>query len=294
MMRWLALLPLLSPAPAFAQATVDSSCGTASYTAGTPHNVTVDTNGQSCQVGGGSGTGAGCSQATAYLARATGETAHAADLTTLICGLVADGVWAKLDALYVLAQQTKADANLNLVGTSYGLTPAAEPWVQYQGYTYVSPGFGVDTGFNMSTASSPHITRDNGSIGGWAYTPIANNLIGSGGVVGDTNIGWAAGSYFCYIAYSTGASSTTLAAPTGFSGCDRSSTTTTNFYIAGVNAFTVSATSQAPNNDDIILVGGTNAAGTISEGNFGASLGSAGQLALYNRLRTYMTSVGVP
>ena len=49
MMRWLALLLLLLPAPAFAQATVVTSCGTASYTAGTPHNVTIDTNGQSCQ-----------------------------------------------------------------------------------------------------------------------------------------------------------------------------------------------------------------------------------------------------
>ena len=33
---------------------------------------------------------------------------------------------------------------------------------------------------------------------------------------------------------------------------------------------------------------------TVSEAHIGGSLGSAGQLALYNRLRTYMTAVGVP
>ena len=64
----------------------------------------------------------GCSQATAYLARATGETTHAADLTTMICGLVTDGVWNNLDTLYVLAQQTETDAKLNLIGTSYSLS----------------------------------------------------------------------------------------------------------------------------------------------------------------------------
>ena len=101
-MRWLPLLALLLlPSLAHAQATVVTSCGSAGLTAGSSHFVTVDTNGQSCQSGAGSGA-TGCSQATAYLARATGEVTHAADLTTLICGLVTDGVWSKLDALYVL------------------------------------------------------------------------------------------------------------------------------------------------------------------------------------------------
>ena len=47
----------------------------------------------------------------------------ATNIATLIDGLVSDGVWAKLDALYVLAQQNQTDALLNLIGTSYGLTP---------------------------------------------------------------------------------------------------------------------------------------------------------------------------
>ena len=60
----------------------------------------------------------------AYLARTVGgnEGGNGANIATLIDGLVADGVWAKLDALYILAQQNQTDALLNLVGTSYGLT----------------------------------------------------------------------------------------------------------------------------------------------------------------------------
>ena len=63
-------------------------------------------------------------QALAYLARTVGgnEGGNGANIATLIDGLVADGVWSKLDCLYVLAQQNATDALLNLIGTSYSLT----------------------------------------------------------------------------------------------------------------------------------------------------------------------------
>ena len=52
MMRWLALFAfLLLPSLAHAQATVVTSCGSTTLSAGTSHFVTVDTNGQSCQAG---------------------------------------------------------------------------------------------------------------------------------------------------------------------------------------------------------------------------------------------------
>ena len=63
-------------------------------------------------------------EALAYLARTVGgnEGGNGANIATLIDGLVSDGVWAKLDALYVLAQQNETDALLNLIRTSYSLT----------------------------------------------------------------------------------------------------------------------------------------------------------------------------
>ena len=57
-----------------------------------------------------------CSQATNYLARTTMVTKGATvNIIDLICGLVADGVWSKLDTLYLPAQQNDPDARLNLV-----------------------------------------------------------------------------------------------------------------------------------------------------------------------------------
>ena len=84
-------------------------------------------------------------QALAYLARTVGgnEGGNGANIATLIDGLVSDGVWAKLDALYVLAQQNQADARLNLVSASYPLTgsglisgdPRVSTFTPYVGFT---------------------------------------------------------------------------------------------------------------------------------------------------------------
>ena len=122
-------------------------------------------------------------QALAYLARTVGgnEGGNGANIATLIDGLVADGVWAKLDALYVLAQQNETDAKLNLIGTSYGLTQTggllAKPgprtgsliftaYVGFRGFSAVGSYF--DTGFNPSSASSPKYTQNFASFGVWS------------------------------------------------------------------------------------------------------------------------------
>lgn len=94
-----------------------------------------------------------CSQSTAYFARVTIPGGNQPAYATLICGLVADGVWAKLDALYVLAAPSQTIAEANLVSSSYTLTP--------HGTLYFAAGIGwqgdgvagyLDTGFVPSTA----------------------------------------------------------------------------------------------------------------------------------------------
>ena len=112
------------------------------------------------------GAGGHSAQATAYLARTVGgnEGGNGTNIATLIDGLVADGVWAKLDALYVLAQQNATDARLNLVGTNYTLT-GTPTFTAYQGFTG-GTGF-LDTGFNPATATSPNFIRNNASMSVW-------------------------------------------------------------------------------------------------------------------------------
>jgi hypothetical protein len=249
--------------------------------------------------GAGGGGTTGCSQATAYLARATGETAHASDLTTLICGLVTDGVWSKLDALYILAQQTQADARLNLVGTSYSLTGTAT-FTAYQGFS-AFPGTGLDTGFNIATATSPHFTSSNANMGAWLYDAPDGGAIEIGSAAGGGSAVLAAkytgASYFCYISYSLVPNAMTPPSANGFYSCDRPTSVGSNvYYNASLLGNDASGTLAFTSAD--ITIGGSPTyvptARTLSEVHIGASLGSAGQLALYNRLRTYMTSVGVP
>ena len=117
-------------------------------------------------------------QADAYLARTVGgnEGGNGANIATLIDGLVADGVWANLDALYVLAQQNETDAKLNLVSASYPLaqvgairvdrpTPTIGQvsfFTTYVGFSaLMSPAVYFNTGFNATTATSPHFSVQN-------------------------------------------------------------------------------------------------------------------------------------
>ena len=281
---------------ALAQATVLSSCGSVTLSAGTPHNVTIDVNGQSCQSGASGGSGHS-PQALAYLARTVGgnEGGNGANIATLIDGLVSDGVWAKLDALYVLAQQNRPDALLNLIGATYNLPTTGATWTAYQGM-YVGGGT-LDTGFNMVTSPSPHLTQNSGSLSAWGYGAFntGNGAIDLGtvnGFGGCALIGNDSTNHF-YGFISIGASNNSVAftAPAGLLAVDRTSSSHTDFYSAGVNINVNTNPTQAPANANMVM-GPTFT--TLSAISFGASLGAAGQLALYNRLRTYMSSVGVP
>jgi hypothetical protein len=247
----------------------------------------------------GAGGATGCSQATAYLARATGETVHAADLTTLICGLVTDGVWTKLDALYVLAQQTQADARLNLVSASYPLT-GTPTFTAYQGFSAFASTSTLDTGFNPLTAPSPNYTQNSASLSVWPYAvvPDANPDIGTGAssIIYDSN-----GGLFYGLANASGGGgsvNTATTATKGLFAAERRDATNNYLYQNGSPAGPLSFTSTAGDNHSF-WIGGSNGFGaaastTLSAAHFGASLGSAGNLALYNRLRTYMTAIGVP
>lgn len=84
------------------------------------------------------GTG-GCTAATNFLARTSGESSPTqAALTTMICGLVADGIitgnlsgatgcGSRMDAIYFMAMDNSADSLLNLCGTSFSLVVNGSP-----------------------------------------------------------------------------------------------------------------------------------------------------------------------
>ena len=240
-------------------------------------------------------------QALAYLARTVGgnEGGNGTNIATLIDGLVSDGVWANLDCLYVLAQQNSTDARLNLVSASYPLTGSAT-FTLYQGFS-AFPNPGLDSGFNATSVVSPQFVLNSGSVGAWTYnTPDAKMQIGTGATSSSTSIIAKYTDSKSYFSINSANGSSGVSTPGGGIGLvagDRSGASTMLSYWNGVNQGSDSVDpSTSLENSDMFIGGptGWNTAQTLSAAFIGASLGSAGQLALYNRLRTYMTAVGVP
>jgi hypothetical protein len=298
MIRALAFLAaLLWGSSAFAQADVASSCAAVNLTPGTTHYLVVDPTGGLCSFGGGAGA---CNQATTYLARTTGgnEGGNAAPITALICGLVADGVWAKLDALYVLAQQNQADARLNLISASYPLV-GTPPFTAYQGfYNFVTAASFLDTGFNSTTAVGAHYTQNSASFSTWDYSVTVS---GTGPTIGSGATShmfpeFAGGVFYARVNNGSAGSVTTTITHGLFVG-DRPDASNIYPYQNGVSTGgPLAFASQTPDNANF-TIGGYSGSGTndmLSAVHIGASLGAAGQLALYNRLRTYLSAVGVP
>ena len=255
-----------------------------------------------------------CSQATTYLARTSGgnEGGNATNITNLICGLVADGVItgdlvttgcgstaASFDALYIEAQQNSADALLNLCGTNYTATVVGSPpFTTYRGYSFNGTNWLLDTMFNATTATSPHYTQNLASIGIWSdavVTEATPQLTDGGG-------SWIYDSYTGNLFYgrindgSSGAS--TSPGTEGLFVADRSSSANVIPYWDGIAQPTQTGASVTPTNHDLYIgntvSGLSGTAQTLSEAHMGGSLGAILNLALYNRLRTYMTAVGVP
>lgn len=117
------------------------------------------------------------SEVAKFLARTSGlNAAHTNAYRDLINGLVADNVWALLDALYILATADSTTALLNLVSTSFPLTVTGTPtFTADAGYSSGTPATNnLSTGFNPTTASSPKFTQNSASMFVWRLTAAAN------------------------------------------------------------------------------------------------------------------------
>ena len=92
-------------------------------------------------------------------------------LDAFVGALVDAGVWAKLDALYLLAAHSADAARINLVSASWPLTQVGT--VDFD----ADLGFAGDgstgyhsTGFNPTTATAPKFLRDDAHMGVWSLT----------------------------------------------------------------------------------------------------------------------------
>jgi hypothetical protein len=249
---------------------------------------------------------------TAFLARTSGLSGtETAAYKALINGLVADGVFALLDALYIFATNTTTTANLNLISTSFGLTKTGTvTFTADQGYTGDgSTGF-LDTGYVPFTAGLNY-SQNSASFGAyvrggrttannaltvmgtqeggvkWAYlVPLTAASTAGADINGETFPNFTlpsntANGLVSVVRTSSGstnayknASSTSLGTPTD--GSDGLSTN--SFYICAYN-------SDGP--------GGNFSTDQISAAYIGGGITGAQHLLLSNRINAFMTALGI-
>jgi hypothetical protein len=256
--------------------------------------------GSQSAAGGGGGT-----EAADFLARTSGlDGTHTTAYTDLINGLVSDGIWPKLDILHIYATQDTTTAKLNLVSSSYSATILGSgiTFTADRGYDNSSTLGWLSTGFNPATASSPQYALNSAHESLWNLTNINNSVHSAG----------SGGPPYCVV--SPRLSNLTITAINDGSGLSvassdgrghfigtRTSSVATAAYKNGssiVSSGALSSTSIP--NANLIVLGftssgtpvGANAQGAMYSVGSGLSSGEA--TLFYNRLRTYMTVVGVP
>ena len=251
-----------------------------------------------------------CAQGVTYLARTAGgnEGGNVANIQLLICGLVLDGVitgnmsttgcGAPLDALYIFAQQTAADSVLNLCKTSFTAQGGVNTFTALVGWNgFKTTGGSINSTFNSTTAPSPNYNQNSASYGFWSVGPVlsenANQVVSKNSGTGQSNMfaAFTDGLFYIRVNNSTvfGVSNP---ATKGLYVGERPSSTTVTPYVNGVAQASSAQASEAPANSNYFF--GVGSSQTIAEGHIGGALGAALNLALYNRLRIYMTAVGVP
>jgi len=132
----------------------------------------------------------GCSQATTFLARASGLSGtETSAYTTMICGMVTDGTYSLLDALYIFATNNTTTAALNLVSTSFTIAPSGTlTFTADVGWAGDgSTGF-LDTGYTPSTAGLNYALNA-ASVGIYTQT---SRTTGTGTSLGTQNNGGSA------------------------------------------------------------------------------------------------------
>lgn len=237
--------------------------------------------------------------------------ARKALLNTMVAGLKNDGVWSKLDRLWIFAAENSTSALRDFVARSAATLTGAPTFTADRGYVgqdATNPTIYIDSQYNPTTdattfaSNSCHISAwsrtNTASVNGGSLNGLAdnagNNATGitvtftDGNVYGRINDATASGSQ--------GVPGTRI----GHWVVNRSGASATQVYQSGALFSSPNATSGSfPNSTIIILanvlVGNAFFHGTpnqVSATSMGGSLTSTDATNFYNRLQTYMTAVG--
>jgi hypothetical protein len=247
--------------------------------------------------------------ATNFLARTTGlDATHTNAYKALLNGLTTDGIFNGdgtsdyLDILYIFATQDSTTAVLNLVANEFNGTVNSDPT-----FTADSDYFAdeiddfIATGYNPTTASR-NFAQNSAHMGVWNLTNATHTVPAAGNDVtssGQSNLYVSfAGDFYCRLNDDAGGSGAAVADPRGFLMGNRSASNAVQLYQNGASIGSNTQASGSPFNAAIgVLVSTASSADTvhhIAAFSLGASMDATRADQFYDRLRTYMTAVGVP
>ena len=217
-------------------------------------------------------------------------------VNNLIIGLKADGIWTKLDRLWLYAAENSQSALIDIVNLGVTSLQSTPTFTTDRGYTGDGSSKWLITDFNAATASSPKFQQNDAHWGHWNNT---NDSSGQGLNGNSNTVGASFQIYLTalYLRCNDNAGAIAATNPTGLWVASRQSSSTFGAYRNGSLSETVTATSAAVNNA-LFLVLDLGAAGgsptQVSAYSLGGGLTSTEVGNYYTRIRTYMTAVGVP
>lgn len=239
------------------------------------------------------------------------STDRAALINTLIKSLKTAGVWAKLDALYLLAAADAQAARLNWCGTSYDISAVNGPsFTADRGYTGNGSSAYLETGFNPNTASGAKYTRDSAHIAFWdrtdraaSSTSIEMGLFNGSSFQTHINARWTGNIGLSRINQAvTGQLGPSVASSAGCYILTRTGSATQTLYKNGASLASNTTASVALSlaNDSFVLLAakfvgsspGSNTSDQLAYASIGGGLSNADQTALYSAINTYLVAIG--
>jgi hypothetical protein len=216
-------------------------------------------------------------------------------IDAVIVSLKTNGIWTKLDALYMFAAADAQASLLNWKSTSFNATNvSATAFATDVGYTGDGASDYIDSNFNILTGGN--YTQDSACFFGWSNTTgqEAKTFMGTTVGVGFNRIypRWTTDFAFYLINASTGELSVANANGSGLWSVNRSTSTAVQLYRNGSSLHSGSQTSAVPGSDDMRFLAGVDfSAKQCLCGGIGGSLTATEQTNLYNALHIYLQTV---
>jgi len=252
-----------------------------------------------------SGFVASCTESSNFLARASGVTLTA-DKTlydTMICGMVTDGTWAKMDAVYIFAAPDSTTAALNLVQATFNGSTSLS-FTAYQGFTGAA-GTPFLTGLTPNAGGTQY-TQNAASFGVYNLTSnTTENTVGLGTFNAGPNASLLMQPTFtsqvCVINTASGASISS-ANSQGFWQCSRTASNSQGISKNGAAPTTNANVSTGLDNSSFTVFcqhqGGTTYAGCttnqFSAAYIGGALTNTDLANMSSRINAYMSNLAVP